>query len=34
MKLAIFGGTTGVGSRLIPMAPDAGHEVVAFARTP
>lgn len=34
MKLTIFGGTGGVGSQLIPLALDAGHEVTAFARTP
>lgn len=34
MKLAIFGGTGGVGRRLVPMALDAGHAVTAFARNP
>ena len=34
MKLAIFGGTGGVGSRLVPMALEAGHSVTAFARNP
>jgi len=34
MKLTIFGGTGGVGSRLVPMALDAGHAVTAFARNP
>ncbi len=34
MKLTIFGGTGGVGSRLVPLALDAGHDVTAFARNP
>ena len=34
MKLTIFGGTGGVGRRLIPMALDAGHTVTAYARNP
>lgn len=34
MKLTIFGGTGGVGSRLVPMAIEAGHTVTAFARNP
>ncbi|MEM1349157.1 MAG: SDR family oxidoreductase [Myxococcota bacterium] len=34
MKLSIFGGTGGVGSQLIPLALDAGHDVTAFARNP
>lgn len=34
MKLTIFGGTGGVGSQLIPLALDAGHDVTAFARNP
>ena len=34
MKLTIFGGTGGVGSLLVPMALEAGHEVTAFARNP
>ena len=34
MKLTVFGGTGGVGSRLIPMALDAGHFVTAMARNP
>lgn len=34
MKLTIFGGTGGVGSRLVPMALEAGHSVTAFVRNP
>lgn len=34
MRLTIFGGTGGVGSQLIPLALDAGHDVTAFARNP
>lgn len=33
MKLTIFGGTGGVGARLVEQALDAGHEVCAHART-
>ena len=32
MKLTIFGGTGGVGSRLVSMAIESGHRVTAFAR--
>jgi putative NADH-flavin reductase len=34
MKLAIFGATGRTGLRLVEQALDAGHEVVAFSRTP
>jgi NAD(P)-dependent dehydrogenase (short-subunit alcohol dehydrogenase family) len=34
MKLAIFGGTGKTGRHLIQQALEAGHEVVALARTP
>src|SRR5688572_3769870 len=34
MKLAIFGATGRTGQHLVRQALDAGHEVVAFARTP
>jgi putative NADH-flavin reductase len=33
MNLTIFGGTGGVGSRLLPLALEAGHRVTAYART-
>jgi putative NADH-flavin reductase len=32
VKLAILGGTGGVGTRLVAMALDAGHSVTAYAR--
>jgi putative NADH-flavin reductase len=34
MKLAIFGATGSTGQHLVHQALDAGHDVVAFARTP
>lgn len=34
MKLAIFGGTGKTGQHLVKQALDAGHDVVALARTP
>ena len=34
MKLAIFGATGGTGRLLVEQALAAGHEVIAFARTP
>lgn len=34
MRLAIFGGTGKTGQHLVAQALDAGHEVVALARTP
>ena len=34
MKVTIFGSTGGVGSRLLRLCLDAGHEVRAFARDP
>ena len=34
MKLAVFGSTGGTGQHLVRLALEAGHEVVAFARSP
>lgn len=34
MKIAVFGGTGRTGAHVVQQALDAGHEVVALARTP
>ena len=34
MRLVVFGGTGGVGSRVVAQALDAGHEVVVYTRSP
>jgi len=34
MKLTIFGGTGGVGTKLVDLAVDAGHDVTVVARSP
>jgi nucleoside-diphosphate-sugar epimerase len=34
MKIAVFGATGGTGKHIVKQALDAGHEVVAYVRTP
>lgn len=34
MKIIVFGATGGVGSLILPMAVQAGHDVTAFVRSP